>query len=134
MKFETTTINISTKTSKDGGAIDTVLTLTGCEVSDKVVADSLISGQSPRVRLQNGYRANGTPKESTMNLGKFITPGRQPRVVVPMSDDEIAKGLLSDPKRLKDMLDRLGFSNESEEQSEQRNNYKSAALQKAAFL
>ena len=119
MKFDTTTITLSTKTTKDGDAIDTVLTLTGCEVSDKVIADSLISGQSPRVRLQNGFRANGTPKTLKMTWEQFITPGRQPRVVVVETPDSIAEKAKNNPEFLKALLDKLGLEMPNEESGEQ---------------
>src|ERR1035437_9231024 len=90
MKFATVTFNVSTQVKANTGAIVTALTLTEGEVADEVITNSLLSGQSPRGRLQNGYRANGRPKAATMTWAEYITPGRAPKVHIPESVDQLA--------------------------------------------
>ena len=116
MKFNTTSFDVSTKVNKNGGEQVTRLTLTGCEVDDAVIASSLISGQSPRVRLQNGFRANGIPKETTMTWAEYITPGRQPKVVIAETPEQVAERANKDPEYRKMLLEQLGLVEEVEDQ------------------
>ena len=110
MKFANTTFDISTQVQKGTGAIVTRLTLTECEIPDEVILSTLISGQSPRVRLQNKFRADGIPKEMEMSWEQYVIPGRAPRVVVPETAEQIAERAQKDPALLAALLDKLGFS------------------------
>ena len=107
MKFAQTTFVVETKVTKDGAAQPTTVTLTAGEVSDATVLSSLISGQSPRVRLQTNFRQNGIPKEVTMTWEQYITPGRQPKVVVAETPEQIIARAKADPELMKALLSQL---------------------------
>ena len=116
MKFAQTTVEVSTKVNKNGGEQITRLTLTASDVSDEVVQSALISGQSPRVRIQNKWRSDGIPKECTMSWEQYIVPGRAPRVIVAETPDSIAARAAKDPEFLRAMLDKLGLEMPGQDQ------------------
>lgn len=119
MRFNTTQIQLSTQVNKDSGAIVTNLTLTGCEVPDEVVANSLLSGQSPRVRLQNNWRSNGIPRVLSMSWADYLS-GKAPRIIIPETPEQIVAKAKTDPKYLAEILAGLGLElpNETEETGE----------------
>ena len=119
MLFTTQTVSITTKVNKNAPQVETTLTLTESEIDDSVVMSALISGQSPRVRIQNAWREDGIPKAVTVKWADYITPGKVTRVAVKQTDDEIAKGLLSDPIRLKAMLPARGLTTERDESDDE---------------
>lgn len=92
MKFHTTTITITTKLGEGSPERNTVITLTESDIGDQVVADALVSGQSPRVRYQNALRKSGKiPETDEMTWSEWIVPTRKvTRVVVEqMSPEQI---------------------------------------------
>ena len=115
MRFSGQMIELSTKVNAKAESIVTKLFLTECEVDETVIAASLLSGQSPRVRLQNNFRENGIPKELTISWSEYISPEKVVKIKVPESVDSIAERAKNDPALLKALLDKLGFTTETEE-------------------
>ena len=109
MKFATVTINISTRVKEGSPLQTTVLTLTESEVDDNIVAQSLISGQSPRVAIQGNWRRNGIPKEQTMPWAEFIKPGRSRVATQQLTPEQMMAALLSDPEKLNELLRKNGY-------------------------
>ena len=109
MKFATVTINISTRVKEGSPLQTTVLTLTESEVDDNIVAQSLISGQSPRVAIQGNWRRNGIPKEQTMTWAEFIKPGRSRVATQQLTPEQMMAALLSDPEKLNELLRKNGY-------------------------
>lgn len=114
MLFDDCTFNVVTnnipkaqrKHSTDGD-ITTKVMLTGCEVDDFIVRDSLVSGQSPRVRYQAAWRSGGIPEEITLTWAQWI--GKPDRVIQQrdMTPEEIANKAQNDPdfaKKIKALL------------------------------
>ena len=112
MKFNETAISVTTKVNKDGGEQTTKLTLTASDIPDEVVQSALISGQSPRVRIQNKWRSDGIPKEVTMSWEQYVVPGRAPRIHMAETPESIAAKAKADPAYLTALLEQLGLTTE----------------------
>lgn len=102
----TNAIAIKDRAYPADGDQTTVVTLTPSDVPDNIVADALISGQSPRVRFGGSWRKNGIPPEVKMSWADWL--GR-PNVVAnkPETDESIAARAKSDPDFKKRMLEML---------------------------
>jgi len=85
MKFAQCTFNVTTKVSKDGPPHTTHVTLTESDIPETVVADVLIGGNSPRVRMQGQWRDDGIPADVTMSWADWVTPARRTRVETPVT-------------------------------------------------
>jgi len=87
MKFAQCTFDVSTKITKDAPAKTTHVTLTESDIPEFVVADVLIGGNSPRVRMQGQWRDDGIPADVTMTWAEWVTPVRRTRVNGPVTFD-----------------------------------------------
>jgi hypothetical protein len=111
MLFKSQIFEIETKVTKDSAAIKTEVTLLSCEISDELVTESLISGQSPRVRLQNRFRENGIPLTIEMSWSDFLNPKKVIRVVKEETPESILLRAQKDPEFRKLLLEKLAEEN-----------------------
>ena len=107
MKFNTLSFVVSTAVTKDSQPQNTTVTLTECDIPDETIVSALTSGQSPRVRLQTKFRADGIPREVKMPWSDYVIPGRGPKVTVQETPAQIAERAAKDPALLEALLEQL---------------------------
>ncbi len=93
----------------------TNVTLTESDVSDEMIANTLIGGSSPRVNQQSNWRRNGIPANVTMTWSEWL--GKPKSVAQPETPESIALRAQSDPvflARMRDMLEQLNKANPTE--------------------
>lgn len=89
MLFAKLSFDVSTKINKNAPDVLTRVTLTESDISADVLQNALLSGNSPRVRLQMKFRADGIPSVYETSWAQYLT-GKTARVIVPMTVDQIA--------------------------------------------
>ena len=116
MHFNETTFTLATKvTSVDdmgkkitSDPFHTTITLLASDVDDKVVADALIAGNSPRVHWQSGARANGVPREATISWSDWIGKPRKASST-PVTAESAAALAERDPEFKRKLFAALGL-------------------------
>ena len=105
MKFATITFNLKTKLGEGSPTVTTAITLTETDVPDQIVANALVSGQSPRVRWQTNERNSGKIRtEATLTWAQWIGSAALPSVARPMTNEEIKAQTMRDPALLAEIM------------------------------
>jgi hypothetical protein len=105
MRFAKTTFVLTTKLGEGAQKVNTTVTLLDSDVPDQIVANALVSGQSPRVRWQTNERNSGKIRpEATLTWAQWIGSAALPSVAREMSSAEIVEKATRDPAILAEIM------------------------------
>jgi hypothetical protein len=102
-------VSASADVKKAGGGISVRINLTESEIPDSQVMATLMSGQSPRVRLQGALREDGVPKDRTVNLSweKYLGTAKLSLGIIPETPEQILARAKADPMFLKQLMEQF---------------------------